>query len=77
MKKDKTIINVFEELGSYFEPAAELIDISSNPNKKIVIEIPTEDAEGYELDEDGNRLSCCGDILDEDFMICPSCKEHC
>jgi len=21
--------------------------------------------------------SCCGDILDKDLMICPSCKEHC
>lgn len=21
--------------------------------------------------------SCCGDILDKDLMMCPSCKEHC
>ena len=21
--------------------------------------------------------SCCGDILDKDSMICPTCKEHC
>jgi hypothetical protein len=21
--------------------------------------------------------SCCGDILDKDIMICPTCKEHC
>lgn len=21
--------------------------------------------------------SCCGDELDKDYMICPSCKEHC
>lgn len=21
--------------------------------------------------------SCCGDILDKDIMMCPSCKEHC
>ena len=21
--------------------------------------------------------SCCGDVLDKDYMICPSCKEHC
>lgn len=21
--------------------------------------------------------SCCGDILDKDLMICPTCKEHC
>ena len=30
----------------------------------------------YEQDEEGNRLSCCGDILDEDVMICKTCKEH-
>ena len=22
-------------------------------------------------------FSCCGDELDKDFMICPSCREHC
>lgn len=21
--------------------------------------------------------SCCGDVLNKDIMICPSCKEHC
>ena len=21
--------------------------------------------------------SCCGDVLDKDSMMCPSCKEHC
>jgi len=21
--------------------------------------------------------SCCGDILDKDLMICPTCHEHC
>ena len=31
----------------------------------------------YDRDQDGNILSCCGDILDEDVMICPTCKEHC
>ena len=29
----------------------------------------------YDLDED--ELSCCGDELDPDIMICPTCKEHC
>jgi hypothetical protein len=24
-----------------------------------------------------NQYSCCGDILDPDYMICPTCKEHC
>ena len=24
-----------------------------------------------------DKYSCCGDVLDEDYMICPSCKEHC
>ena len=30
----------------------------------------------YDLDEEGNKLSCCGEILDEDIMICPKCQEH-
>lgn len=21
--------------------------------------------------------SCCGDVLDKDWMLCPTCKEHC
>lgn len=21
--------------------------------------------------------SCCGDVLDKDRMLCPTCKEHC
>ena len=34
--------------------------------------------EDYERDEDDNLLSpCCGEILDEDVMLCPECKEHC
>jgi hypothetical protein len=24
-----------------------------------------------------NIYSCCGDILDRDWMLCPSCREHC
>ena len=31
----------------------------------------------YDRDEEGNMLSCCGDILDPDNMICKTCKEHC
>ena len=23
------------------------------------------------------KYSCCGDILDQDHMLCPSCLEHC
>lgn len=31
----------------------------------------------YEYDEEGHMLSCCGDQLDPDIMLCPTCKEHC
>ena len=32
----------------------------------------------YEKDECGNLLSpCCTEILNQDNMICPRCKEHC
>ena len=38
---------------------------------------PKEDIEyDYDHDEDGNMISCCGDVLDPDYMICPSCGEH-
>ena len=30
----------------------------------------------YTRDEEGNILSCCGDIVDEDIMRCPTCKEN-
>lgn len=30
----------------------------------------------YDRNEDGNLISCCGNILDPDIMICPTCKEH-
>jgi len=28
-----------------------------------------------ELENEG--ISCCGDELDPDIMICPTCEEHC
>jgi len=42
-----------------------------NPDYK-----PLDFTEDYEKDDEGNMLSCCGDILDPDNMICPTCKEH-
>ena len=44
--------------------------------QEVECECDRVDFEGYELDEDGRRLSCCGDVLDPDVMICPICKEH-
>jgi len=32
--------------------------------------------DGYPIDEEGNIISCCGDIVDPDHMICATCKEH-
>lgn len=44
-------------------------------------EISTDDFEvGTPLSEiyaAADIYSCCGDILDKDYMICPTCKEHC
>lgn len=25
---------------------------------------------------DSDRISCCGDIVNDDNLICPTCKEH-
>ena len=49
--------------------------VISDFNKAMDETFPERDSEGYELDEDGNRLSCCGDVLGEE-MICLTCKEH-
>ena len=29
------------------------------------------------MEEEEELLSCCGDVLDEDIMLCPTCLEHC
>ena len=29
------------------------------------------------IQEMADQYSCCGDILDKDYMICPTCLEHC
>ena len=26
--------------------------------------------------QNADLYSCCGDIVDQDLMMCPSCKEH-
>ncbi len=42
------------------------------------------DLDEFEMFEEKHKIfqkadiySCCGDILDRDFMMCPTCKEHC
>jgi hypothetical protein len=30
-----------------------------------------------EIESYADAMSCCGDVLDRDYMICPTCKEHC
>jgi len=29
------------------------------------------------IENTANIYSCCGDILDKDYMMCPTCHEHC
>lgn len=29
-----------------------------------------------EIVKNADIISCCGDIVDQDYMMCPSCKEH-
>ena len=42
----------------------------------VARKLKDQSSDDYDRDEEGNLLSCCGDILDEDIMICPTCKEH-
>lgn len=30
-----------------------------------------------DIERKADYYSCCGDILDKDIMICPTCHEHC
>jgi hypothetical protein len=29
------------------------------------------------IENAANIYSCCGDLLDKDYMMCPTCYEHC
>jgi len=43
------------------------------------IEIKDEDIKEYSFEdivEEADMWSCCGDVLDQDTMRCPSCKEN-
>ncbi len=62
-KATKRINSILTEFGEQYR-----IDNINNPFI---------DSEGYELNENMERTSCCGDVLDPDIMMCPSCKEHC
>ena len=31
----------------------------------------------HKIYQHADQLSCCGDVLDKDYMMCPTCKEHC
>ena len=68
------IINSIKKIMKTFETAY-------NDLQDIIYDDPCKENdifEDYERDEDGNLLSaCCGEILDEDVMICMVCKEHC
>lgn len=43
-------------------------------------DISTEDFEigdtVNQIVKNADIISCCGDIVDQDYMMCPSCKEH-
>ena len=42
------------------------------------IEVITTDYKAQQLAKtDDELISCCGDELDQDYMICPTCLEHC
>ena len=42
--------------------------------------ISTEDFEigdaANQIVENSDIISCCGDMVDKDYMMCPSCREH-
>lgn len=41
------------------------------------IEVILSDYKAQQLEEtEDDLISCCGDKLDPDYMICPTCLEH-
>lgn len=51
-----------------------LTELAEEMEKDFEFEV--KHATDYETDENGNLLSCCGEILNTDVMICPVCGEH-
>lgn len=68
----KTLFNVTDvvEDGCYFE-APDCCDAYIQFEDFQVGDTPSEICSSSEY------YSCCGDILDKDYMMCPTCYEHC
>ena len=60
---DEDNIIVFETEGNYYEISSDSFDHGDSLNSILG------SSEIYS--------GCCGEKMDSDFMICPSCKEHC
>ena len=78
MKDNNALVEFIESLGFVdVEDNGDNISFEGEYQMSIeVSEISLTDT-GADIFRKADNYSCCGDVLDEDYMICPSCKEHC
>jgi hypothetical protein len=46
------------------------------PDSEIEIGDINEDDTAEDIESKARYMSCCGEVLDKDHMICPECMEH-
>ena len=44
---------------------------------EIVFDAFDTDTSLEKIQEMADQYSCCGEVLDKDYMLCPTCLEHC
>ena len=78
MKDNSALVAFIESLGFVdVEDNGDNISFEGEYQMSIeVSEISLTDT-GADIFRNADKYSCCGDVLDEDYMICPTCKEHC
>lgn len=70
-------VQYLESLGFKVEGQyQDIISFSGDYNYDISIEDFEIGDTVNQIVKNADIISCCGDIVDQDYMMCPSCKEH-
>jgi len=82
MSTNKQKLEYLESLGFDVQPVfGDQSYVSFTDKDSIDFEISLDEFEVgdpmYMIYRSADQLSCCGDVLDKDYMICPTCNEHC
>ena len=69
--------SIEEEDWRIVEQVVEMLNVEiDNPFDEYVKDEDIEEYSFEDIVEEADMYSCCGDVLDQDRMMCPSCKEH-